>query len=84
MPVDTPVMTPVVDPIVATPVPPLVQVPPDIELDNVLLMPVHRAVVPLMDGLGFTVTDTVVVAVAIPSEIRIVNASVPEYPDVGV
>jgi hypothetical protein len=77
-------MTPVVDPIVATPVAPLVQVPPDIELDKVLLVPVHRAVVPLIVGVGFTVTVTVVVAVAVPSEIRIVNASVPEYPDVGV
>ena len=48
MPAETAVNTPVEEPIVATPVLPLVQVPPPEVLDKVDVDPIHNKVVPFI------------------------------------
>jgi len=59
VPGDTPNTTPVDEPIVATPVAPLVHVPPPGEENKVVLCPVHILERPVIaDGSGSTVTVT--------------------------
>lgn len=56
LPAATPVAVPDEDPIVATPVVPEVQVPPPVELLNVVVNPAHTVAVPVIDaGSAFTV-----------------------------
>ena len=60
VPAATPRASPVEEPIVATEVVPLVHVPPPgVEL-NVLVLPIHTAIVPVIAvGNGFTVTTAI-------------------------
>lgn len=65
MPVATPLITavvPVVAPMVATPVEPLVHVPPDVVELNVVVLPTHIPNVPVIAA-GGGLTVTVLVAV---------------------
>ena len=57
VPAVTPLAIPVVEPILAVPGKLLVQVPPAVKSDKVVLLPVHTELAPVMPtGLGFTVT----------------------------
>lgn len=59
-PADAPVTTPVVLPTVATAVLPLTHVPAPEASDSVVVVPVHKAVLPLIaEGIGLTVATTV-------------------------
>lgn len=61
VPPDTPVNTPVAEPIVATPVVPLIQVPPEVASLSVIVDPSHTAVLPvIVAGNGLTVTVVLV------------------------
>jgi hypothetical protein len=56
VPAATPITTPVPEPTVATPVLPLLQVPPLALLLNVVVLPMHTDAVPvIVAGTGFTV-----------------------------
>jgi hypothetical protein len=61
-PVAIPVTTPDVDPMLATAVLLLFQVPPGVASLSVLVLPMHRAVVPVIGrGFGFTVAVAVTI-----------------------
>ena len=59
MPAATPVTVPEVEPIVATPVVPLVHVPPLTVDVNVVVWPAHTLVAPVSVADGLTVIDAV-------------------------
>jgi hypothetical protein len=69
LPAATPLTIPVAEPIVAIEVLLLLQVPPEVALFNVVVLPVHTVAVPVMvpaDGVLLTVTTAVAVAVPQP------------------
>ena len=63
-----PVMMPVVIPAVAMPVIPLAQLPPAIEAESRVLVPVQTPLAPVMDGAGFTVMVRMAEQPAEPTE----------------
>jgi hypothetical protein len=69
VPAATPVTTPDAEPMVATLVVPLVQVPPDVALVNVLVLPTHTDSEPLIAP-GNALTVTILVA-AQPVEVSL-------------
>ncbi len=61
MPAVSPLTTPVEEPMVATDMLLLLQLPPVVASDNVVVLPTHTAAVPVMPaGSGFTVATAVV------------------------
>ena len=62
VPVDTPFTTPLAEPMVAMVRLPLVHVPPS-GLANVVVLPTHAVIVPVIAGVGFTVIVLVAVLV---------------------